>query len=409
MYKLIAFLRRSMHLIYLFFYVVLLTNMVLGLFAQPVLGIKWTLYILGVMIISFILREVFSRGIFLFIVHLGISLLTFLIAENMYLKVILVLVIMSLAMEGVLYMRSNYTLKRFFEAPWPCFLVGMATIGLGTYFDNKPLVHIGYIFPIIIIMVFLVAMYLEGLESYIHKTKHVSGAPLKQIASVNSLIITAIMVITLTALILGNALHFDRALKDLLFALALTAKFVILIIINILKLILTLLGLSLPGNMTGSNVYYKDITDASLLSKIIHFILTALIILLVVFLLYKVFSWLIRLLLMRNMRDDDLVENLSNNKKHGFLVDKYVDPDKLVGNSPDIKARRIYKTRVQAFKRFFVPDRNATTKDILIMMNHSEGDNLPKEVDTLTDMYNDVRYGGVIPDSKFLKDMKKLK
>ena len=161
--------------------------------------------------------------------------------------------------------------------------------------------------------------------------------------------------------------------------------------------------------MTGSNVYYKDITDASLLSKIIHFILTALIILLVVFLLYKVFSWLIRLLLMRNMRDDDLVENLSKNKKHGFLVDKYVDPDKLVGNSPDIKARRIYKTRVQAFKRFFVPDRNATTKDILIMMNHSEGDNLPKEVDTLTDMYNDVRYGGVMPDSKFLKDMKKLK
>ena len=90
-------------------------------------------------------------------------------------------------------------------------------------------------------------------------------------------------------------------------------------------------------------------------------------------------------------------------------MDKYTDSDKLVGNSPEIKARRIYKRKVQSFRRFFIPDRNATTKDILIMMNHSDGDNLPKEVDTLTDMYNDVRYGGVIPDSKFLRDMKKLK
>ena len=88
-----------------------------------------------------------------------------------------------------------------------------------------------------------------------------------------------------------------------------------------------------------------------------------------------------------------------------------------------MKARRIYRKKVLTFKRFFIPVDSSTTGDILDMMNHrstldkvstKEQEVTEKDMEAqskneeISDMYNQVRYGGLCPNSEFLKKMKKL-
>ena len=77
MYKWTSVVRRVLRLLYQFCILVLLLNLVFGLFRQPIISPSIMLYVFGMLCISYIARERMSRGISLLLIHVIMGAATF--------------------------------------------------------------------------------------------------------------------------------------------------------------------------------------------------------------------------------------------------------------------------------------------------------------------------------------------
>ena len=438
MYKVLPFLRRVLRLLYQFCYIIMIIDLVYGLFRQPVLDVKWFGLILLMLVISYFLRERCTRGIVLFLLHVGMGAAIFFIVDNLYLKIVLFLLLLHFFTDGLLYIRNGYTLKRFFDAPWPAVFLGVALTALGAYLDYNTLIKIGYITPIAIMIIFLIALYIEGLESYLYRTRYVTGAPLSQIVSINSVIVSGILCIIFVVIALGNLLHFDVALQGFIESLLKILALIIAVVMFILHFIMSVLLGANFSFMTGfSNLAPID-EDSGLIARIIEFVIISLFMAVIIYMMIRVIKWIIRLLLARQDRSYEISEDLMKDRERRIVRERIIHEDRLIGDSPSVKARRIYKRKVLSYRRFFKPKQNETTTDIKLKMNKAQLDmqikpwefsdqnkndvkeesdieeaktmksevDCEKENNVLTEMYNEVRYGGLEPDREFLKKMK---
>ena len=423
MYSYMSFFRKLARLLFQYFYIMLIINSVYGLFNQPVISFRWWIYVFGMLAVSYTLRDVLNRGVVLFFGHAAVGVLTYFVARDVYLKTVLLIVLGVFFIDALIYVHNNFTLRRNFEAPYHCIILGLCALGIGWYFHNTDLMKVSYVLTVCVIMMYFISLYIEGLESHLEKTSFLEGAPLKQIISVNSLIILGILLGSVIVIMVGNLLHFDELLMRICDYLLFVVKILLIIILAILQFIFVMMGLGMPN--TGSAMeQLPDVSDKpNMIADILQFIITAVIIAFIVYIVFNFFKWLIRLLILRHRKDTDIVEDIRSKKRTGVKYEKYTKPDKLAGNSPEMKARRIYRKKVLTFKRFFVPVDSCTTGDILDMMNHrstldkvstKEKETTEKDMEAqakneeISDMYNQVRYGGLHPDADFLKRMKKL-
>ena len=423
MYKHMLFFRKLARLLYQYFYIILILNMVNGLFDQPVIPFRWWLYVLGLLAISYTLRDVMSQGVVLFLGHLVLGVLSFFLVKNIFIKVFILFIVAFLFFDGLVYLHNNYTIRRNLETPFHAIIFGFCTFGIGCYFHNSALINVSYVVTVCILMMYFVSLYVEGLEGHLEKTSFLEGAPLKQIISVNSLIVLGILLGSVIVIIVGNLLHFDELLMRVWEYILFCIKILLVIGIAIFQFLFAMMGLGLPNTQEALQPLKQVEDKPNMFADILQFILTAAIILFIVYIVFSFFKWLIRLLILRHRKDTDIVEDLSSKKRRGVKFERYSKPDKLAGNSPEMKARRIYRKKVLTFKRFFVPVDSSTTGDILDMMNHrstldkvstKEQEVTEKDMEAqskneeISDMYNQVRYGGLCPNSEFLKKMKKL-
>ena len=96
--------------------------------------------------------------------------------------------------------------------------------------------------PVLIIFIYLVSLYVDGLEEYLNGARRVSGAPMKMIISTNSLIVTGILTVFVVTILLGNALHLDRVLKDVLVSSLVIVRIIVAIIILLITMTILLLN-----------------------------------------------------------------------------------------------------------------------------------------------------------------------
>ena len=420
--KILGYMRKVLRLITSFLYVVMIVDTVLGLFKQPVAGAYLLGLLFACLILSYIFRDYSRRGVFLLISHIAMGVGCYFLVDNPYIRLLVFAVLIGYFVDGLIYIRGNYIIKRVFEAPWPCMIFGVITIALGYHLGNVPLQRVGYYMPVLIIFIFLVSLYIDGLEEYLNGARRVSGAPMKQIISVNSLIVTGIITVFVVTIVLGNLLRFDVVLKDVLISLLPILKILVAIIAFVLKFIFSIL-FGGDTSVTRPQMSLPEDGEENALGKILDLLFITVIIIVSVFLIILFFRWLIRLLLSRQRRRDDVTEELKVKRKMKNKKERFVREDKLKGSTPDMVARRLYKNRVLSFRRYFTPERYSTTKDIkgLIIerpaLNKKYFGKVPEKkseideenLELLTEMYEEVRYGEKMPDDSFLKRMKKIK
>ena len=406
MSSILPFLRRLLRMIYQYIYVILILQLAYGLFRQPLVGIKWLLYILGILTISYIFRDICSRGIVLFLIHAATGVATYFVVGSVVLRWIIIAITLEFFMDAMLYMHSNYTLKRMFDTPWMSLALGVATTALGAYFGVRTLVIIGYTLPIATILIFLVSLYLEGLEEYLHRTKHVSGAPMGQIISVNSIIVSGIMGIILIVIAMGSLLHLDIALAGFVTAVLRIIKIIFLIIVAVLGFIFSILSGGMGFSGGGLPEIEEMADEPGLLASVLQFIIIMLFMAFMVYMLIRLIRWIVRIMIARQDRTYEMVEDISGREKTLFTRESVVREDRLRGGSPVIRARRIYRSRILRLRASFVPDRTDTTGDISGLVElYGNGD---MNIHDLTSIYNDVRYGDRVPTAEELRRMKKM-
>ncbi|SEQ64792.1 hypothetical protein SAMN02910369_02176 [Lachnospiraceae bacterium NE2001] len=421
-------LRKILRIIYQFFYVIMFVDIAFGLFQQPMPGVKLFSVLFACLVLSYVFRDICRRGVILLITHVLIGVGSYFLIDNVYVRLLSFAVIFAYFIDGLIYIRNHYILKRFFESPWPCMIFGVITIALGYHIGDVALQRVGYIIPVLIIFSYLVSLYVEGLEEYLNGARRVSGAPMKQIVSTNSLIVLGILTVFVVTILLGNVLHFDTVLKDVLISSLVIVRILVVLIMFILKLVFSLMFGDIVS-VSAPQMRLDDGAGENALGNILDMLFIIAIIAVSVAFVILFFRWLIRMLLSRQKRIEDVTEELHVKRKVKAEKEKYTKEDKLKGSTPDMVARRLYKTKVLSFKKYFTPERNSTTLDIQELMitrpslnkkknfwkepgGRSSGlseEEIAQNVSKLTDMYDEVRYGEKMPDSNFIRRMKKLK
>ena len=418
MYDKLLFVRKILRLLYQFLFMILLGDLFLSSIYKPVLGVTPIIEIFVIMVLSYVLRDKVSHGIFMLLTHIAMSVGIFFIENNIPKRIVLVFVVSLCFFDGMNYILKGYSLKRMFDTPWEAMIFGLLTIALGAYYHNSIVTHIGYVIPIIMIILYLLAIYIEGLMNYVISAKDVSGIPIKQIVTTNSFIVSAVMLVIIILVVISDLLDFSGL------AFALGKVFVgILKILGVIFLLIIKLLSAMSGtreNVTRQSMQQIEeiAEETNMLAVILETILYGLLILLTLFVIWKVFKKLIRIFLDRQDRRYDMTETLAADNSDKIKREK-IKKKRQGRLTPEMKARSIYKKKVLSYKDNFQPDSTDTTKDILRAARRTEKEEyvdwpvhlLDEKVteESMTEMYNRVRYGGEIPDKEFLKKMKELK
>ncbi|SNU07179.1 hypothetical protein SAMN06297422_11184 [Lachnospiraceae bacterium] len=417
MYKWLGRIRRVLRLIYEFFFIVLIINLGICLSGSDMMSLEALAVLAGLLVVSYIARDLLSHAISLFIVHVILGVIVFFILPDIYMKIILDIALFGIFIDGAMYMKRGFMIKRAFDAPGDVLILGIAVSMLAAYLKNNDLQMFGYVASIIMLVDYLISLYIEGLDGYLVLNRNIIGLPMNQMISINSIVVTTVIAIIIVMIILADFLGLPKVIAGFFIALLGILKILVIIFDLFFRLIFSLFDTSNMNMQQGARQIEEIAENDGILSKIGYFIIVAVILSLAVYILIRLCRFIIKWLISKQDRGYEMTENI-NTKKKKRLEKAHIEKAENYGiNSFEQKARRIYKKKVLSFRRFFLPDRTDTAGDIeTAMMKFLPEDEVKIEEElkenenkeTLTEMYEAVRYGNKVPDRNYLRKMKQL-
>lgn len=423
MYKWIVGCRKVLRLIYEFFFLLQLMNFVLCLSEKSMMDTRGMLVLFGILGISYIFRDVLSHVISLLIIHIILAVVQYYIIDNFHLAVVMCIFVVGIFIDAAMYMNRGYEIKRAFDVPGDVIFLGLAVSLLATYLHNNGLQRLAYISAIIMLVDYLFSIYLEGLVHYLVVNQRIKGMPVKRMVSVNSFIVTAIIIMIVVTVFLADILGLPSAIGQLCVALIAIIKIFIIIFSVVFSLIAGLFGYNFITPTQGREQIQQIAETDSIFGKIMHFILVAVIIALAIYVLIKISILLIKWMISKQDRNNEMTEELSNKKKRNFIKTR-VERDASDGPmSFEQRARQVYKKKILSYGKIFKPNETDTTSDIELALERTASGHIftnenteptsvnniePKEHEILTTMYNEARYSDKKIDRSFVKRMKEI-
>lgn len=371
--------------------------MIIFLKSKPEKYMEATLLI--VYILSYIIRRNSRYNFVVFISHLLISGGVFLLPFSNKTKWVIVCIVIYLMNEAFVYWRKGKN-TNFKDVPWPTFLMSLIIYTYAYFSKSDFLVTSAYIIPIILVVLYLLIIYTDGLRLYVDSNKNTSGLPMGKIVSINSAIIFLVIMILLSGIVIGSVLGIDvtlyKALKGLVYAISYAFIF--------LKFIFTVLTAPLSGKSNASlegeknkiKEFASEHTDD--FSGILDMIFKIGAMIIIIYLIYKVASFVIKLLMKKRLVEGDRVEKIVNKNKETRAEKNRKKSSNLF--SKEQKFRKLYRERVLRNRYDIRLDNTRTCIDIRDELFDKEIDDI-KEI---TEAYRKVRYG----EEKVTKDMLKL-
>ena len=185
-----------------FFEVVLLKQDV-HYFLLPITG--------AMFVYSYILREKAQHYLWLFVGHVALRLPMLLLPVSMETQWFYFLIPCYLFSASVKSTWKNKR-KQMDELPWPSFLLCLIVYLVSGHLGVQGLRIYAYVTALILLFLYLALVYTDGMENYLDATSHVSGIPIRQILSVNTIMVGAIILRLTIGLVLGEVFDFRRVI-----------------------------------------------------------------------------------------------------------------------------------------------------------------------------------------------------
>ena len=396
--------RRFFRMGYSYTLYLLLTEIALMVMKIPAASWLAMSVMLGLFVSSYILREMVRRLWPLLLLAVLSCVGIWFLPEVMLQKLLLMGLAIGLLCTGGRQLMSGGSLPEPQDIPWPGILMALVGTGVALYYELPDLIIYSVVLTGLNIFFFLMVIYSDGVRRYIDSTREVKGMPIRKMIHVNTWIVLGIFLVMGTAILLGELLGLPGGVEELLKSLGHLIKALFYGVGLFFKWLVNLLGFGNGFSASESaEQVAQELEKSGVGGNIIFVILRVIVILFILFVVIKVFSYLIRIFLakfqkgeketVRENLNTDLAEKL---KGRGILgsVKRYL--------SPEEKARRIYRKEVLSAMGGDKLSAGVTTGDILLILKD-------KGVDftELTQLYDAVRYGGVAVDRAYLSKMKK--
>lgn len=380
-------------LCFAFFEVVLLKQDV-HYFLLPITG--------AMFVYSYILREKAGHYVWLFAGHVVLRLPMFLLPVSMETQWFYFLIPCYLLGASVKSTWQNKR-KQMDELPWPSFLLCLIVYLVSDYLSVIGLHIYAYVTALCLLFLYLALVYTDGMENYLDATSHVSGIPIRQILSVNTIMVGAIILCLTLGLVLGEVFDFRRVI-------ALIGQ-AILAVVRVIAMVIGLFYHYISfwfrsGEAEASE--HQEFDDGGVpagirsIGQTLEPVLYVGLICLGVFIAYKLLVRFVRFLMSRRNLSTDQVELVVVKKKKEEQRTRAEEKQRFLSRRQ--RARRCYKDCIERYRYDITLDQSKTGREIEKELSEQS----LADVTELTRCYENIRYGETEVDRAMLQKMRRL-
>lgn len=360
------------------------------------------IWIAGIFLLSYLIRDFAPNHILLTVGHLVLAGLLVILPGTVWIRTVTGIYDIGYLLPcAVAYAKRGSRLTDMSE-PWPSILAGIIVYFASIGMELPVLSNLSYIAVALLMAIYMMIRYIQGLKRYISQTTEVSEQSIRDIAFINGRVVLFLAVLVLLLMGACRFLDLSGFVTVLARAFAKVVQTVFGAIMVIWVFVLTLLT---KGGPAATSLDYQDTLNEYYQNSVKGYdvftlILKVVVVLLLIFFLVRILLKVIRFLLKPRSYADDVIEFIAEEpNQHKERITNSRIMHRLTAEE---QARKIYKKSILRYKDVITLNKRMTCEDIRQEITETEVGN----VEGISAIYEQIRYGAGEVDNYVIREMK---
>lgn len=360
------------------------------------------IWIAGIFLLSYLIRDFAPNHILLTVGHLVLAGLLVILPGTVWIRTVTGIYDIGYLLPcAVAYAKRGSGLTDMSE-PWPSILAGIFVYFASIGMELPVLSNLSYIAVALLMAIYMMIRYIQGLKRYISQTTEVSEQSIRDIAFINGRVVLFLAVLVLLLMGACRFLDLSGFVNVLARAFAKVVQTVFGAIMVIWVFVLTLLT---KGGPAATSLDYQDTLNEYYQNSVKGYdvftlILKVFVVLLLIFFLVRILLQVIRFLLKPRSYADDVIELIAEepNQYRERITNRRI----MHRLTAEEQARKIYKKSILRYKDVITLNKRMTCEDIRQEITETEVGN----VEGISAIYEQIRYGAGEVDNYVIREMK---
>lgn len=360
------------------------------------------IWIAGIFLLSYLIRDFAPNHILLTVGHLVLAGLLVILPGTVWIRTVTGIYDIGYLLPcAVAYAKRGSRLTDMSE-PWPSILAGIIVYFASIGMELPVLSNLSYIAVALLMAIYMMIRYIQGLKRYISQTTEVSEQSIRDIAFINGRVVLFLAVLVLLLMGACRFLDLSGFVTVLARAFAKVVQTVFGAIMVIWVFVLTLLT---KGGPAATSLDYQDTLNEYYQNSVKGYdvftlILKVVVVLLLIFFLVRILLKVIRFLLKPRSYADDVIELIAEEPNQ--YKERITNRRIMHRLTAEEQARKIYKKSILRYKDVITLNKRMTCEDIRQEITETEVGN----VEGISAIYEQIRYGAGEVDNYVIREMK---
>lgn len=360
------------------------------------------IWIAGIFLLSYLIRDFAPNHILLTVGHLVLAGLLVISPGTVWIRTVTGIYDIGYLLPcAVAYAKRGSGLTDMSE-PWPSILAGIFVYFASIGMELPVLSNLSYIAVALLMAIYMMIRYIQGLKRYISQTTEVSEQSIRDIAFINGRVVLFLAVLVLLLMGACRFLDLSGFVNVLACAFAKVVQTVFGAIMVIWVFVLTLLT---KGGPAATSLDYQDTLNEYYQNSVKGYdvftlILKVFVVLLLIFFLVRILLQVIRFLLKPRSYADDVIELIAEEPNQ--YKERITNRRIMHRLTAEEQARKIYKKSILRYKDVIALNKRMTCEDIRQEITETEVGN----VEGISAIYEQIRYGAGEVDNYVIREMK---
>lgn len=360
------------------------------------------IWIAGIFLLSYLIRDFAPNHILLTVGHLVLAGLLVILPGTVWIRTVTGIYDIGYLLPcAVAYAKRGSGLTDMSE-PWPSILAGIFVYFASIGMKLPVLSNLSYIAVALLMAIYMMIRYIQGLKRYISQTTEVSEQSIRDIAFINGRVVLFLAVLVLLLMGACRFLDLSGFVNVLARAFAKVVQTVFGAIMVIWVFVLTLLT---KGGPAATSLDYQDTLNEYYQNSVKGYdvftlILKVFVVLLLIFFLVRILLQVIRFLLKPRSYADDVIELIAEEPNQ--YKERITNRRIMHRLTAEEQARKIYKKSILRYKDVITLSKRMTCEDIRQEITETEVGN----VEGISAIYEQIRYGAGEVDNYVIREMK---
>lgn len=360
------------------------------------------IWIAGIFLLSYLIRNFAPNHILLTVGHLVLAGLLVILPGTVWIRTVTGIYDIGYLLPcAVAYAKRGSGLTDMSE-PWPSILAGIFVYFASIGMELPVLSNLSYIAVALLMAIYMMIRYIQGLKRYISQTTEVSEQSIRDIAFINGRVVLFLAVLVLLLMGACRFLDLSGFVNVLARAFAKVVQTVFGAIMVIWVFVLTLLT---KGGPAATSLDYQDTLNEYYQNSVKGYdvftlILKVFVVLLLIFFLVRILLQVIRFLLKPRSYADDVIELIAEEPNQ--YKERITNRRIMHRLTAEEQARKIYKKSILRYKDVITLNKRMTCEDIRQEITETEVGN----VEGISAIYEQIRYGAGEVDNYVIREMK---